>query len=509
MGCHGRRRPTRKVGPDIHLKAWAGADADPTVERALRPPVDLPARLCARTIAPSRAQLAAAGAAALALGALITWDPTTALKALIGVAVGFFVVFPSFRFLLAWQMLEKDPSLCPPPEELSALHADALPVYSVLVALYRESTKTVSALVSALGELDYPKDKLDVLLLLERDDPETWRAMELVGGRPWLRVVEVPDGQPRTKPRALNYGLAAARGEFIAVYDAEDRPEPDQLKKAVWALSQFPNIACVQARLAYYNPRQNLLTRWFTLEYQAWFGLTLPGMHKMNSALPLGGTSNHFKAAVLRDRGGWDPYNVTEDADLGIRLARWGHDVHPLDSTTFEEAVSRPAPWFRQRTRWIKGYMQTVAVHTREPRSLWRRRRAGARTGLALLTIAGAVISALVLPAFVALLVVSVVDPPTVEGLFPAPVYYAALASFLLGNAGMIMLGVATAALHRDDDLAKYALLLPLYWLMMSVASYRALIELVMRPHHWHKTPHGHNSYEEVRATPQPSAQAL
>jgi cellulose synthase/poly-beta-1,6-N-acetylglucosamine synthase-like glycosyltransferase len=406
------------------------------------------------------------------------------------------VIFPTFRFLLAWQVLGEDSSLSPSRDQLRASAGSALPVYTVIVALYQENARTVNALLGALGELDYPQEKLDVLLLLERDDPETWAAIEGAGGRPWLRVVEVPPGSPRTKPRALNYGLAAARGEFVAVYDAEDRPEPDQLRKAVWALRRFPRVACVQAKLAYYNPRQNLLTRWFTLEYQAWFRLTLPGLHKLNSALPLGGTSNHFKAAVLRDCGAWDPYNVTEDADLGIRLMRHGHEVRMLDSTTFEEAVSRMRPWIRQRTRWIKGYMQTIAVHTRSPWRTWRE-LGGRASLLALLAIAGSFISTLALPVFLALVAASSAHPQILEALFPVPIYHLGLASFVLGNGVLLMLGVAAAVVHRDYDLAKYALIFPLYWLLMSAAGYRALVELVMRPHHWHKTPHGQHTYEE------------
>lgn len=251
-------------------------------------------------------------------------------------------------------------------EELAALDDSTLPVYTVLVPLYKEA-EVAAKVVRSVTSLDYPKDKLDVILLLEEPDQETRKALEGVALPACVRTLVVPDGSPRTKPRACDYGLAAARGEFLVIYDAEDRPEPDQLKKAVVAFRRLPErVMCLQAKLNYYNPRQNWLTKWFTLEYTTWFDLFLPGLNRLRVPIPLGGTSNHFRTAGLRELGGWDPFNVAEDCDLGMRLHRRGYRTVVLDSTTWEEANSRLGSWIRQRSRWVKGYIQTHLVHTRE-----------------------------------------------------------------------------------------------------------------------------------------------
>ena len=209
--------------------------------------------------------------------------------------------------------------------------------------------------------------------MLEADDPETLEALTAAGIPSWLEVVIVPDAQPKTKPRACNHGLQTARGEFLVIYDAEDRPEPDQLKKSVRAYRQLPaQVACLQAQLAYHNYRQNILTKWFALEYNIWFRRYLPGLVRLGAPIPLGGTSNHFRTEVLRQHDGWDPFNVTEDCDLGIRLHAAGYRTRTLDSITWEEANSRVGNWLRQRSRWLKGYMITHLVWMRRPLWLFR-----------------------------------------------------------------------------------------------------------------------------------------
>src|SRR6185312_3160425 len=210
-------------------------------------------------------------------------------------------------------------------------------------------------------------------LVLEADDAETIAAAEAVR-EAGFELVLVPEGVPRTKPKAANFALQFARGEYLVIYDAEDRPEPDQLLKAVAAFRAGPRtLACVQARLNFYNADHNWLTRMFALDYALWFDMLLPGLDRIGMPMPLGGTSNHFRTAILRDIGGWDAFNVTEDADIGIRLAQLGYRVSMLDSTTFEEAPLRFGVWLRQRSRWLKGYMQTWLVHMRDPVSLMRR----------------------------------------------------------------------------------------------------------------------------------------
>ena len=281
------------------------------------------------------------------------------------------------------------------PEQIAALQDDGLPVYTILVPLYKER-EVADKIVRHIAALDYPKDKLDVKILLEPDDPQTLAAIRESGLPEYCEVIICPDSQPKTKPKACNHGLASARGEYVVIYDAEDRPEPDQLKKAIvgfrraeqrWeklrSLRRFNpfqrasrgRTVCLQAKLNYYNPNQNLLTKWFMIEYATWFQLYLPGLHALRAPIPLGGTSNHFRTDVLREISGWDPFNVTEDCDLGIRLYKLGYRTQVIDSTTWEEANSRLGNWIRQRSRWVKGYVQTHLTHMRHPlRTLWKLR---------------------------------------------------------------------------------------------------------------------------------------
>jgi cellulose synthase/poly-beta-1,6-N-acetylglucosamine synthase-like glycosyltransferase len=257
------------------------------------------------------------------------------------------------------------------------------------------------------------------------------------------------------------------------------------------------SLACLQAKLGYYNPRQNLLTRWFTLEYDAWFNIFLPGLHRIGAPIPLGGTSNHFRRSALDACLGWDPYNVTEDADLGLRFARLGLTTAMLESTTEEEANSRVRNWLLQRSRWSKGYMQTLLVHTRRPGTLWRELGGRATTAF-LLTVGGAVVTALLAPIFWLLLALWVLfQPDWIAVLFPGPIYYAASVSLVLGNFALVFLSLVAAVSRGHDDLAPHALLIPCYWVLMSAATYVALVELVFRPYHWHKTEHGLHLVEE------------
>jgi cellulose synthase/poly-beta-1,6-N-acetylglucosamine synthase-like glycosyltransferase len=390
----------------------------------------------------------------------------------------------------------------------------------------------MEALFESLSILDYPKHKLDGILLVEADDEQTKEAIEEIDkpgwisalfvpktstlsapgsiretqeavgnvGKPgWLKVLDIPPGEPRTKPKAMIYGLLYARGDLVTVYDAEDQPDPRQLKEAVWAFKQADDsVVCLQAKLNYYNARQNLLTRWFTLEYSAWFDLFLPGLHRLNAPIPLGGTSNHFRADVLRESLSWDPYNVTEDADLGLRFARLGKTTRMLDSTTYEEANSKLSNWLRQRSRWIKGYMQTFLVHTRNPLRL--RRDIGTRNFMFFMaTIGGLIYTVLISPVFWVLLILWLLfQPGWIPELFPGPVYYIALINLLLGNFFFVFLGLAGAVGRGYDDLAPHTLLVPIYWLLMSVAGYVALYELITKPYYWQKTEHGLHFEEKI-----------
>jgi cellulose synthase/poly-beta-1,6-N-acetylglucosamine synthase-like glycosyltransferase len=369
-----------------------------------------------------------------------------------------------------------------------------LPVYSILVPLFHEG-RFAPVLIDRLAKLDYPADRLDVLLLVEADDDETQRALNACALPPHMRVVVVPPGPPRTKPRALNVGLAQAVGQHVVVYDVEDRPEPDQLRKAAAAFRSLPRrVVCLQARLNFYNRHQSLLTRLFSVDYATWYDMLLPGLVGPKALVPLGGTSNHFRVSALRRLGGWDPFNVTEDADLGVRIARSHLDVRMLDSTTWEEAVASVPQWIRQRSRWVKGYMQTYLVHMRSPRQFLD--QVGPRAFVDFQMLVGGTAFVLLLnPIMWALTIAYFLSKSaplgaTIQSLFPPVLYYPALFC-LLANYVFLYSQLYICVRRGYDDLARYALLGPLYWLLMSVGAWAGLISLVRDPYYWAKTEHG------------------
>jgi cellulose synthase/poly-beta-1,6-N-acetylglucosamine synthase-like glycosyltransferase len=387
-------------------------------------------------------------------------------------------------------------------EDTDTRDAD-LPSYSVLVPLYREAN-VLPGLVDALSQLDYPQDRLDVILILERDDIDTRRAAELIELEPYMRVVLVPPGEPRTKPRALNYALQLARGELVVIYDAEDIPEPDQLRRAAAMFrAAGPSLACVQCCLNIDNTQAGWLASQFAIEYTALFDAILPSLHRLRFPIPLGGTSNHFPAALLRAIGAWDPHNVTEDADLGIRLARGRLETRILFSTTWEEAPVRLGSWFRQRTRWLKGWMQTYLVHSRKPGRLRADLGAWRYRGFQIL-MTGMILSVLLHPLFYVLLIYEMAtgrlfaNADTFVGLG-----LLALAGFNLvaGYGSSILLGTVSVWRRGWPLLALQSLAMPVYWLLISAAGYRALLQLFTRPHYWEKTEHG-QSRRPVRVRP-------
>ncbi|MEQ1716636.1 MAG: glycosyltransferase [Hyphomicrobium sp.] len=366
------------------------------------------------------------------------------------------------------------------------------PRYSVLIPLYHEAA-VAPALLAALAALDYPPAKLEILLITEQDDGVTRAALDDAGLARNMAVIVVPPGAPQTKPRALNYALGFASGEMVAVYDAEDVPDPGQLKAAVMAFrAGGPNLACVQARLDIYNPADSFFTRQFTLEYAALFAAILPALQRFGLPLPLSGTSNHFPRAMLEEAGAWDPFNVTEDADLGMRLARLGKQVAMLSLTTWEEAPGSARPWFSQRVRWIKGWMQTYLVHMRAPLRLLSDIGPWAFCGFQMI-FGGLILSALVHPLFYVAVAQQLLSgawlappPPGWSAVLWGVCAFNVAASYI---AGIALAGLA-AAKHGRWWLLRSALGLPVYWLMMSAAAYAAVFELVRRPHHWSKTGH-------------------
>ena len=365
------------------------------------------------------------------------------------------------------------------------------PHYTILVPLFKEA-RVVNDLLSALTCLNYPADRLQILLLVEEIDTETLAA--LPSDLPdQFEVLIVPDGSPRTKPRALSYGLARATGELVTVYDAEDRPDPDQLKTAALFFALGPqNLSCLQARLAIDNANESFISRYFALEYACLFDQILPWFFRNNWPFPLGGTSNHFRKSALHAVGGWDKYNVTEDADLGVRLERLGYRVGMLPSQTLEEAPVTAGAWIAQRARWHKGWLQTILVHARTPERLVAD-LGFLRTGVLAGFFLGTFLLIALHPIFAGVVL------SYAMGLQQSPLYLSdtpALAILCVAAGSIGYLGTLAAlwigAVHRGYGIRiSDCLGMPLYWLLSGVAFYRAVWELFLRPYHWNKTEHG------------------
>jgi cellulose synthase/poly-beta-1,6-N-acetylglucosamine synthase-like glycosyltransferase len=333
--------------------------------------------------------------------------------------------------------------------------------------------------VRSVGDVVRLEDTLDVLLA---------RYMDALGV---FDAVVVPDAEIRTKPRACNYGLLRARGEYCVIYDAEDDPEPDQLKKAAVAFSRLPEqCVCLQSRLNFYNPKENILTRWFSLEYGYWFDFYLEGLDQVGAPLPLGGTSNHFRTRKLRELGGWDPYNVTEDADLGVRISRKRLKTAMLNSYTFEEATKEILSWIRQRSRWNKGYVQTYLVHMRHPRRLVRE-MGWKQFFYFQLTFGGNILLPLLNPLLWAITVLTLIVPGVFNFLFFYPIVYVCIFNLVVGNLVYITIHAVSCVIRKDYSSMPFALIIPLYWVLISIGCWRGTLQLITKPFYWEKTQHG------------------
>lgn len=374
-----------------------------------------------------------------------------------------------------------DPAL-PPSKQL--------PRISVLVPLFREE-RIADHLRKRLMQIDYPRDRLDIILVVERDDAITQATLARTPLPPFMRALPVPPGTCQTKPRALNYALDFANGEIIGIYDAEDAPEPDQLLTVARRFAVAPpDVVCLQGALDFYNSSSNWLARCFTVEYATWFRVVLPGLERLGLALPLGGTTLFFRRDALEKLGGWDAHNVTEDADLGIRLARRGWRTQMIPSTTFEEANARAWPWIRQRSRWIKGYALTYWVHMRRPIRLWRDLGTKQFFGFQVqfgVTLAGFLLAPFLWSFWLAL----------------AGFHHAFISE--IGRGGVItvsllfltaeVLNISISALGTaragHQNLLKWVPSLYFYYPLASLASLKAFWELFARPFYWDKTTHG------------------
>ncbi len=364
------------------------------------------------------------------------------------------------------------------------------PVVSMMVPLFREPD-IAPRLVARLTALAYPRELLDIMLVVEEDDQLTRAALARSHLPHWMRVIPVPDSALRTKPRALNYALNFARGSIIGVYDAEDAPAPDQLHRVVERFAQGgADLACVQGVLDYYNPETNWLSRCFTIEYAAWFRLILPGFEKLGLAVPLGGTTLFFRRDILESLGGWDAHNVTEDADLGIRLARHGYRTELLDTVTLEEANCRVLPWIRQRSRWLKGYAMTYAVHMRDPVLLWRQLGAWRFFGFQVLFL-GTLIQFLLAPILWSFwLMLFGLGHPLANAL-PGTALIAIAALFLLAEVTNLAINIAALGARDHRFLRPWTISLHFYFPLAAFAAYKGCWEMIISPFYWDKTAHG------------------
>lgn len=378
------------------------------------------------------------------------------------------------------------------PEDPCRLGDDALPVYTIFVALYREA-RVVPRLIHSLSKLDYPAAKLDIKFLLEADDTETAAAFAAAPMPARFEVVVVPDGLPRTKPRALNAALPLARGDLLVVYDAEDVPDPGQLRAAATLFAKAPaTTAAIQGRLVIDNFADGWLQRFFAIEYTALFDVLGPALARWRMPTPLGGTTTHFRTRVLRELHGWDSWNVTEDADLGMRMALAGYQVGDLPSATFEEAPEKLKVWIKQRTRWMKGFLQTSFTHGRRP--LATLRRLGPVQGLFAVTLLpGTVASALCYPFLtLAFLCDCAFGNLSLEGgPLAAMTEHGARLVFVGGVVAMLVPGALGCIRRGWWELLPWVLLLPLFFLLVSFAAWLAVFELARHPHRWNKTEHG------------------
>ncbi len=427
-------------------------------------------------------------AVACALGAGAILAPVLALQVLMGWILLVNAMTMGLRLVAIFARVRGRQAT----RSLPAVRAPArkLPGVSILVPLLREAA-VARHLLDALAAMDYPAPLLDIKLVLEEDDAVTRAAVTASRLPPTIEVVTVPRDALKTKPRAMNYALPLCRGEIVGVYDAEDRPDPQQIRTVVQHLQEAgPEVACVQGFLDFYNTRANWLSRCFTIEYAIWFRVLLLGVQRLGIPIPLGGTTVFFRRHVLEEIGAWDAHNVTEDADLGIRLARFGYRCEMVASTTLEEANCRLRPWIRQRSRWLKGYAITWATHMRDPRALWRDLGMRGFLGFQVLFL-GAITSYLAMPLFWVILAGHVGFDLAFWQTFPAWLMTGFFASMFAGQAVMLTCAVIAAHDAGRKRLIPWIITLPLYWPLGALAAYRAIAEMFYAPFYWHKTEHG------------------
>ncbi len=378
-----------------------------------------------------------------------------------------------------------------------------LPIYTILIPLLREKEETISILLKSLKVIDYPHELLDIKFLLEKDDLETLNVLSKFSLDWYYQVLIVPPGLPRSKPRACNYGLRLTFGEYLTIYDAEDKPDPDQLRKVlqrfhvnlVETIKKYGDthtqLACVQACLNFYNYKENLITRLFTIEYTHWFDFLIPALASIHAPVPLGGTSNHFRVDILKRIGGWDPYIGTEDAEIGVRLYRYNYRTEHTYSTTYEEANTKLGNWFKQRARWNKGYMQTYLVYMRDPINFMKQIGPWRFLNFQCFVGGNVFIQLANLPLLIFLFTGLFIHKEYYSGEFANLLYTITWYNFIIGNILYLTCEFIATYNRKLYSLLPFVPLKFFYWMIMSVAGYYAVYELLTRPGYWYKTEHG------------------
>ena len=358
---------------------------------------------------------------------------------------------------------------------------EALPIYSILIPVYHEANM-MAHIARSLAAIDYPHDRLDVLILIEADDSETREAAERISWPAFVRLLTVLAEGPKTKPRACNFGLAHARGTLVVIYDAEDQPHPRQLRDAARRFhNALPDLACLQAPLIIDNHKNKWLAAMFALEYRLLFTRFLPVLANCGCIIPLGGTSNHFRVDVLRKTGAWDSHNLTEDADLGMRMAYFGYRSEMITPPTFENAPHGLKIFLRQRIRWQSGHIQTISVHLRQP--LRAMRSAGVFNYTFFILVLLCRLTNPIAHMFVIgyLLTASA----TVGFLTPSLIRVSAFVYLFYFTLAYLALGENSRHMRLI-----YLLSLPAYWLLIAPATLIALYRMARGQMAWMKTPH-------------------
>lgn len=365
-------------------------------------------------------------------------------------------------------------------------YSDDLPKYCVLLPMRNEPVPVVKALIDNMQKLNYPKDKLDIVMLVDIDDEylEDIKKLKIPNH---FRILSSEATFPFTKPKVCNLGLITTDAEFVTVYDAEDAPDPDQLLKVLYKFED-PKVSCVQCRLHYNNKKHNWLSKFFNLEYLTWFSTTIVGLSKVQgegAVIPLGGTSQHLKVKELVEIGGWDAVNVTEDCDLGLRLSRLGKTTVISDSHTNEIAVKELKHWIPQRTRWQMGFMVTYINHCKDIVNLYKE-LGFYRFMHFMFSIAGNFINPLITPLLFIIWFRSYFLGYGGETFLNTLPHITLIGNLIL----IISIHLISSIKFQKGKFWYMSFLQPVYYLLQVITVHRAVYKLITAPYKWEKTAH-------------------